>query len=95
MASCSFGIEPPQYWLTMSSIWHLSSPGTGGRYPFWFDRRAGRPCQQSDIATGVGVVRLRIYIRFLFVMGMVSDNRQQWSSDNFIGGTNFEHSFIP
>ncbi|GFW60303.1 hypothetical protein TNCV_1843831 [Trichonephila clavipes] len=37
----------------------------------------------------VHVVRERINILFLFETVTVSDNRQQWSSDSFMGGTNF------
>ncbi|GFX90811.1 hypothetical protein TNCV_3166421 [Trichonephila clavipes] len=34
------------------------------------------------------VVRVRIDILFLFGMVTVSNKRQQWSSDNFMGGIN-------
>ncbi|GFV55799.1 hypothetical protein TNCV_2603201 [Trichonephila clavipes] len=37
----------------------------------------------------IGFLRVRIDILLLFETVTVSDNRQQWSSDSFMGGTNF------
>ncbi|GFS68637.1 hypothetical protein TNCV_1958691 [Trichonephila clavipes] len=55
-----------------------------------FIYKEDRKCQEIKyIDFAVDVVRVENDIPYLFGTVMVSDNRQQWSSDIFMGGANF------